>query len=93
MNRMLADTLSALNLVLAIAIIVLGAVGGYRWAKVAGDNLTFGTGIGLAIGVVAAAAICGLLAVLCLIESHLRLIADDVEEMRAGDPLRLKTEV
>ncbi|MEW9837995.1 hypothetical protein [Mesorhizobium marinum] len=83
MHRMLADLLSAINALLAVVIVLLGAASGYQWAKSAGENLTFGAGMGLVAGLVAAAIICGLLAIASLIERHLRLIADDVEEMRA----------
>lgn len=85
MNRMLADLLSTLNLLLALVIIVAGAALGFRWAVATGDNLTFGTGMGFVLGIIAAAAICGILAALILVERHLRLIADDIEEMRARD--------
>jgi len=84
MNRFLVDLLADLNVVLAIAILLFGAAAGYYWAKGTGDNLTFGMGIGIGLvaGLIVAAIVCGLLACLILIERHLRLIADDVEEMR-----------
>lgn len=85
MARFLADTLSGLNIAIAALIAILCAAIGFQWAKSTGDNLTFGAGIGLAVGLVSAAVICGTLAMLSLIESHLRLIADDVEEMRSRD--------
>lgn len=85
MNRYLADLLADLNLVLAVAIVILGGLGGFGYARETGDNLTFGVGIGLIVGVIVAAILCGLLAMLALIERHLRLIADDVEQMRHRD--------
>lgn len=83
MHRMLTDLLAAINAVLAVMIVLLSTVFGYHWARSAGENLTFGAGMGLIGGLVTAALLCGLLAIASLIERHLRLIADDVEEMRA----------
>lgn len=85
MNRMLADLLTAINGLLAIIIVLCGGVVGFQWAKNTNDNLTFGFGMGIVAGLIVAALICGLLAIVSLIERHLRLIADDVEEMRARD--------
>jgi hypothetical protein len=82
-HRLLADLLAVMNLFLAVVIILFGATIGFRWAQTAGENLTFGAGMGLIGGLVVAALVCGLLAIASLIERHLRLIADDVEEMRA----------
>ena len=50
-----------------------------------GENLTFGAGLGVVGGLVVAALVCGLIANLSLIEQHLALMADDIEEMRARD--------
>jgi len=83
MHRMLADLLAAINALLAVLIVLFCTAAGYQWARAAGENLTFGAGMGLIGGLVAAALVCGLLAIASLIERHLRLIADDVEEMRA----------
>lgn len=82
MNRLLADLLSAINLFIALAMVVVGGVIGFQMARNAGDNITFGMGVGAIVGLLAAAVLCGILAVLILIERHLRLIADDVDEMR-----------
>lgn len=85
MNRALADILATLNVGLAILIVFAGGFLGYRLALQTGENLTFGAGIGLIAGLAVASLICGLLAIATLVEQHLRLIADDVEEMRARD--------
>jgi hypothetical protein len=84
-SRFLAELLEALNLVLALVIIVSGGYLGYREAALAGENLTFGAGMGVIAGLIVAALVCGLIANLSLIEQHLALIADDIEEMRARD--------
>ena len=44
-----------------------------------------GAGLGVVAGLIVAALVCGLIANLSLIEQHLALIADDIEEMRARD--------
>ena len=84
-SRFLAELLETLNLAIAVAIIGMGGWYGYRTAFLSGENLTFGTGLGLVAGLVVAALICGLIANLSLIEQHLALIADDIEEMRARE--------
>jgi uridylate kinase len=84
-SRFLAELLEAVNPALAVIIAGGGTWVGYRCAAAQGENLTFGAGIGLVAGLVAAALICGLIANLSLIEQHLAYIADDIEEMRARD--------
>ncbi len=84
-SRFLAELLETLNLSIGVVIIALGGYFGYRTAWWAGENLTFGTGLGVIAGAIAAALVCGLIANLSLIEQHLALIADDIEEMRARD--------
>ena len=84
-SRILAEALETLNMTIGAVIIVLGGYFGYRTADWAGENLTFGAGLGLIAGIIAAALICGLIANLSLIEQHLALIADDIEELRACD--------
>ena len=87
-SRPLAELLEAVNPSLAAVIVGGGAWAGYRIAGATGENLTFGAGLGLVGGLVVAALICGLIANLSLIEQHLALIADDIEEMRARDAER-----
>ncbi|WP_018687955.1 hypothetical protein [Ahrensia kielensis] len=84
-SRVLAEVLESLNLAIGIIIVLMGGYFGYRTAYWAGENLTFGAGLGVVAGLVAAALVCGLIANLSLIEQHLALIADDIEEMRARD--------
>ena len=82
-SRFLAELLETLNPVLAAVIVVAGGYLGYREALSVGENLTFGAGLGVVFGLVVAALVCGLIANLSLIEQHLALMADDIEEMRA----------
>ncbi|WP_053998742.1 hypothetical protein [Ahrensia marina] len=91
-SRVLAEALEALNLAIGVLIVVLGGYFGYRTAYWAGENLTFGAGLGVVAGLIAAALICGLIANLSLIEQHLALIADDIEEMRAREAGELEAD-
>ena len=84
-SRFLAELLEAINPGLAAVIVVAGGYLGFRWADGVGENLTFGAGLGVVAGLIVAALVCGLIANLSLIEQHLALIADDIEEMRARD--------
>ncbi|MEO0545193.1 MAG: hypothetical protein AAFY99_15380 [Pseudomonadota bacterium] len=84
-SKILAEALETLNPSIGLVIVGLGGYFGYRTAYWAGDNLTFGAGLGVLGGLIVAALICGLIANLSLIEQHLALIADDIEEMRARD--------
>ncbi|TCD13064.1 hypothetical protein [Oricola cellulosilytica] len=84
-SRFLAELLETINPGLALIIVAGGAYLGYRQAYQVGENLTFGAGLGLVAGLVVAALVCGLIANLSLIEQHLALMADDIEEMRARD--------
>jgi hypothetical protein len=92
-SRFLAELLETLNPVLAAVIVVAAGYLGYREAAYVGENLTFGAGLGVVAGLVVAALICGLIANLSLIEQHLALMADDIEEMRARDAGELKDKV
>lgn len=71
MNRFLADTLSVLNGVIAVVIVLTGAYLGYQ--------STFGgfftVILGGALGVIVAALTCGVISYLALIEEHLAKIA------------------
>lgn len=84
-SRLLAEALETLNPAIGLVVISLGGYFGYRTAYWAGENLTFGAGLGVIGGLIVAALICGLIANLSLIEQHLALIADDIEEMRARE--------
>ena len=84
-SRFLAELLEAINPGLAAVIVVAGGYLGFRWADGIGESLTFGAGLGVVAGLIVAALVCGLIANLSLIEQHLALIADDIEEMRARD--------
>ncbi|AZO75341.1 MULTISPECIES: hypothetical protein [unclassified Mesorhizobium] len=84
MNRVLSDTLGILNMVLALLIIVTGmAVGINRFNEVGHGASVGGILIGLFFGFVAAAAVCGTLATLLLIENHLRNIRAITEDLHA----------
>jgi hypothetical protein len=91
-SRVLAEALEAINPAIGVLIVVLGGYFGYRTAYWAGENLTFGAGLGVVAGLIAAALVCGLIANLSLIEQHLALIADDIEEMRAREAGELETD-
>lgn len=91
-SRILAEALETLNMAIGAVIILLGGYFGYRSADWAGENLTFGAGLGIVAGIIAAAIVCGLIANLSLIEQHLALIADDIEEMRARDEEEAKAD-
>lgn len=84
-SRFLAEWLETLNLAIGVVIVALGAYLGYRAALFNAENLTFGTGLGAVAGMIVAVLVCGLIANLSLIEQHLALIADDIEEMRARE--------
>lgn len=91
-SRILAEALETLNMTIGAVIVSLGTYFGYRTAYWAGENLTFGSGLGFVAGLIVAALICGLIANLSLIEQHLALIADDIEEMRAREAGELEDE-
>jgi len=84
-SRFLAELLETLNPALAAIIVAAGGYLGYRAAASVGENLTFGAGMGIVGGLIVSALVCGLIANLSLIEQHLALIADDIEEIRARD--------
>lgn len=73
MNRFLAETLSALNGVIAILIIVGGLYLGFT-APFGG---LFSVIVGGVFGVIAAALACGVISYLALIEGHLAKMAGD----------------
>lgn len=71
MNRVLAETLTLLNGVIAIVIFIIGLAGGYRLS----GGTMMGTLSGGFVGFVFAALTCGVIAYLALIERHLAKIA------------------
>ena len=85
MNRLIVDLLADFMGAIALAIVLVGAVLGYRYGIDAGANLTVSTGFGLLGGIVGAIVLCGLLSSLVLIENHLRYIADDIDAMREAE--------
>lgn len=72
MNRVLAETLTLLNGVIAIVIFIVGLAGGYRLS----GGTMLGTLSGGFVGFLFAALACGTLAYLALIERHLAKIAN-----------------
>lgn len=73
MNALLARTLTFLNAVLGIGIILAGLIMGYQSGAVSGNAPLglIGGGIG---GLVAAAFLCGIIGLLSQIEHHLRTL-------------------
>lgn len=90
MNRLLASTLELLNILLAV-VIVLVCVSFFS-----GIGLTLGFSPFLSLllsviaGVVIAGVVCGLIAMIALIEDHLRTIAENVG--MGGSPLNRRRE-
>ncbi|UVK51288.1 hypothetical protein DBIPINDM_004531 [Mesorhizobium sp. AR02] len=87
MNRALVSTLSAINAILAVAIILIFGILGNAFLGQGG-----GVELGLIIGFVVAAILCGGLAALCLIEKHLRVLADDLRQQRKKITSPVRTE-
>ncbi len=85
MNRILAETLTLLNGIIAIAIFVIGLAGGYRLS----GGTMMGTLSGGFVGFLFAALACGTLAYLALIEQHLEKIANsNTNAPFSNDPRR-----
>jgi hypothetical protein len=84
MTRMLSDMLASLNVVTAVVITLGGGAAGWSSLhSIGGGTAVVGILLGLLLGSLAAAAICGTLATLVLIENHLRNIAAVSDELRA----------
>jgi hypothetical protein len=78
MNRLLASTLEILNIVLAVGI-VLFSVSAFSGVGVAiGLKPSISLLLSFGIGIVIAGVVCGLIAMIALIEGHLRTIANGV---------------
>jgi hypothetical protein len=98
MNRFLADTLSGLNVILAVLIVLGCTVQGYRIGDLDGLGI-FGLAFGVVVGLVIASLTCGIIALLTLIEGHLAYLtrsADYEAEMskitlEAIDALRTRS--
>lgn len=75
MNRMLASTLSAMNALLALVIVLGCLLYGATYDQAPGELTGLGAMLGLIAGVVAASTVCGLIAFMTLIERHLNYIA------------------
>jgi len=71
MNRALAETLSFLNGLIAVVMVLFGLAAGYR---ISGGTI-LGTLSGGFVGFLSAALACGTIAYLALIERHLATIA------------------
>ncbi|TPK49597.1 hypothetical protein FJ492_00420 [Mesorhizobium sp. B2-5-4] len=76
MSRILVNMLSTINIFIAIVIIAVFAVIGNA------SLLKAGALLGAVVGFAVAAILCGGLAALCLIEKHLRVLADDLRQQR-----------
>ena len=85
MNRLIVDLLADLVGLIAIALVVVGGVWGYRWGIEEGANLTVAAGSGALLGALVALVACGILSALVLIENHLRYIADDIDALREAE--------
>lgn len=79
MNRILAETLSALNGIIALMIVMVGGYFGYLLAF----GGIFSIMLGAALGMIVAALVCGVISYLALIESHLARIANQGLESNA----------
>lgn len=84
MNRMLAETLTLLNGVIAVVIFIIGLAGGYRLS----GGTMMGTLSGGFVGFTFAALTCGAIAYLALIERHLAKIAADSDGAPGSEALR-----
>ncbi len=73
MNRLLASTLSLLNGLIALLIIFAFSFMGWIWPSF-GDAHGLGLALGLLAGIVTATLACGTIAILALIEKHLRML-------------------
>lgn len=82
MNRLLAQSLNALNGVIAVLIVIIGAAAGFYG--------TMGSPVGLILGGIAgflvAVLACGVIAYLALIERHLARLAGNGESATRAPP-------
>ncbi|MGO4642483.1 hypothetical protein AB4Z43_29015 [Mesorhizobium sp. 2RAF45] len=83
MTRALSDMLATLNAAFAVLVTLGGGVAGWRHMHEQGTwHGIVGIILGLLLGFVIAAAVCGTLATLILIENHLRHMAAEAAETR-----------
>lgn len=76
---MLADAVVALNKVAAVLIIIVFMIFGWGYGHAAGYGAVWpiiGGMVGAVIGIFAAGFVCGIVALLALIENHLRVLAE-----------------
>lgn len=92
MNRFIFDTLAFLNGLLAVITIAACTFVGYNGPLMASAR-PIGALLGLGIGIVTAAVLCGAIAFTALIEQHLRTIADAKSRAvyHQGEPRREPT--
>ncbi|MEN3149344.1 hypothetical protein ABCW43_18755 [Neorhizobium sp. IRAMC:178] len=78
MNNFLAKTLSSINALVAIVILVVATLSGATAASAQGGSGMFviGAVFGAVAGLIFAALICGTIALLVMIERHLSIIAE-----------------
>lgn len=74
MNRMLASTLAAVNVLCAFLIIAAFTIGGFGAAASQGAPSLLGLAIGFIVGLLVASLICGTIAFIVLIERHLAFL-------------------
>jgi len=86
MSRLLVSILGLINGVVAVILVLAGAGMG----RIFLPNNPNATVVGIVVGLATAAIFCGGLAALLLIESHLRLIADDLRERHRVEAWRAK---
>lgn len=86
MSRLLVSILGLINGVIALVMVLAGIALGQVYMPNQANAVIFGAVAGLAV----AAIFCGGLAALLLIESHLRIMADDVRERLRIEAWRAK---
>lgn len=88
MNRFLASTLTTLNALYALGIILGCVIYGAAAGQPTGSINIAGAALGVVIGIVVASMFCGLVAFLALIEAHLRYLTEAAEYQNKLDQIR-----
>ncbi|KQV28098.1 hypothetical protein ASC97_07045 [Rhizobium sp. Root1203] len=88
MNRFLASTLSTLNALYALAIMLFCVVYGGTAGQPTGSLSVSGAVLGVLVGLVASSMFCGFVAFLSLIEGHLRFLTEAAEYQNKLDKMR-----